>query len=343
MGVCAVPDCGKPLKAKGFCQTHYYRWRTYGDPLTVPEPRKRATCTVPDCGRPAAGRGLCGTHWQRWKTTGDAQADKPLRQLHDSDTCAVKECVKPPESKGYCGPHYMRFVRHGDPLGARVYNVRGQCRIDDCENTAQARGMCKSHWEKWSRHGDPYFEPEVKPKPRSGTCEIDGCDRPVASIGMCSRHVYSHYKYGNPLTSRRRRRYRDEIETVCRIDGCELPHKSVGYCNKHYVTVVRYGYLKRNRAHTILESFMRRLHESPCMWCGRVGDTQADHVIPIMRGGQHCEGNLQPLCGECNRRKNDRLMIEWKWAMLRDAELPPDADFRHLDPPPGRAPRHKRS
>ena len=301
-------------------------------------------CSVPGCVRPKGrAKGLCGAHYARLRNDGDVQADKPLREYHTSDTCAVDDCVKPPASKGYCGAHYKRFITHGDPLGARVYNVRGQCKIDGCEGTAQARGLCKSHWEKWRRTGDPYYEPEVTPKPRSGTCEIDGCVRPVSAIGMCTRHVYSHYTYGNPLISRRRRRYNDEIETICKLDGCDRAHEKAGYCNTHYVSIVRYGYLKRDRAYEIRESFIRRLYESACMWCGARDDIHADHVIPLARGGRHCEGNLQPLCADCNKRKNDRFMVEWKWAIRRDSELPADADLRHQPAPPGRAPRTRRS
>lgn len=33
--ICSVPDCGKPLKARGFCSMHYERLRKHGDPLVV--------------------------------------------------------------------------------------------------------------------------------------------------------------------------------------------------------------------------------------------------------------------------------------------------------------------
>lgn len=29
---CSVEDCGKPARVRGWCQTHYMRWRKYGDP-----------------------------------------------------------------------------------------------------------------------------------------------------------------------------------------------------------------------------------------------------------------------------------------------------------------------
>ena len=33
--VCAVQDCGRPLKARGYCQGHYDRLRYNGDPLVA--------------------------------------------------------------------------------------------------------------------------------------------------------------------------------------------------------------------------------------------------------------------------------------------------------------------
>ena len=32
--ICSIPECGKPVLARGWCSTHWKRWRKYGDPLT---------------------------------------------------------------------------------------------------------------------------------------------------------------------------------------------------------------------------------------------------------------------------------------------------------------------
>lgn len=34
-GICAIPDCGKPIKARGWCGMHYKRWLRRGDPHVV--------------------------------------------------------------------------------------------------------------------------------------------------------------------------------------------------------------------------------------------------------------------------------------------------------------------
>ena len=61
---------------------------------------------------------------------------------------------------------------------------------------------------------------------------------------------------------------------------------------------------------------LRRLYASPCVACGAVGEIELDHVVPIARGGRHSIGNLQALCGPCNRSKGAKLFIEWRAAKL---------------------------
>ena len=34
MKICSVPDCGKPVNARGWCAGHYHRWERHGDPLS---------------------------------------------------------------------------------------------------------------------------------------------------------------------------------------------------------------------------------------------------------------------------------------------------------------------
>lgn len=50
---CLVEGCLKPLKAKGYCDTHYKRWRKHGDPI-APRVRQIKTeypCEVDGCER----------------------------------------------------------------------------------------------------------------------------------------------------------------------------------------------------------------------------------------------------------------------------------------------------
>jgi hypothetical protein len=43
---CSIDGCGKPHKAHGWCQMHYFRWRRTGDPEALPRRRACASSTV---------------------------------------------------------------------------------------------------------------------------------------------------------------------------------------------------------------------------------------------------------------------------------------------------------
>lgn len=70
--------------------------------------------------------------------------------------------------------------------------------------------------------------------------------------------------------------------------------------------------LKENQIFEIRASFIRRLYQSACIYCGSKTRIEADHVIPVSRGGRHSEGNLVPACMSCNRSKHDEFVMEWK-------------------------------
>lgn len=73
---CSIDGCSRAKWARGWCGTHYKRWRTTGT-TDDPAPRKRARCTI--CGRAAKAKNMCGAHYRRALTRGSALAEQPLR------------------------------------------------------------------------------------------------------------------------------------------------------------------------------------------------------------------------------------------------------------------------
>lgn len=46
--MCTIPDCAKPVLAKGYCNAHYKKWKKHGDPL-FGETRKRESQIIIEC------------------------------------------------------------------------------------------------------------------------------------------------------------------------------------------------------------------------------------------------------------------------------------------------------
>jgi 5-methylcytosine-specific restriction endonuclease McrA len=78
-----------------------------------------------------------------------------------------------------------------------------------------------------------------------------------------------------------------------------------------------YSHTKRarklaNGTFKITTKELKKLYSSPCFYCGSTESIQADHVLPISRGGRHSIGNLVPACKKCNLSKRAKLLIEWR-------------------------------
>lgn len=72
---CLIADCGKPpCNSRGWCNAHYMRFRTHGDPLGGGPPKvvswAGATCMSPRCTRKVRCKGLCASHYNMWLTYG---------------------------------------------------------------------------------------------------------------------------------------------------------------------------------------------------------------------------------------------------------------------------------
>jgi len=105
--LCSVPDCGKPVHQRGWCCSHYARWRRHGDPL-VQKHFYSATgvCSVDGCERPHLARGLCSSHYNQ------------TRKKRAKAECPVPGCSRQ-TTGGLCWSHLRRNRLYGDPLAER--------------------------------------------------------------------------------------------------------------------------------------------------------------------------------------------------------------------------------
>ena len=108
---CSIEGCENRHNARGWCMTHYRRWRLYNDPLGQhPSRLSSRTCSITRCEKPKANRGWCQTHHWRWRHYGD-----PLREPYPDKGCSEQGCKGKHKAHGLCAKHYRRKKR-GIPL-----------------------------------------------------------------------------------------------------------------------------------------------------------------------------------------------------------------------------------
>ena len=76
---------------------------------------------------------------------------------------------------------------------------------------------------------------------------------------------------------------------------------------------------RQNNSYDISDKFFINLYKSLCVYCGSSDSIQADHVIPVSRGGSQSIGNLVPACKPCNTSKGAKTITEWKMAKRKAA------------------------
>lgn len=108
---CSIDDCSRPLKSRGWCNTHYERWRLTGSvDLVEREPR---ICELDGCGELHYSLGMCKPHYRQdyYRRNGD----------HERATMAQWRT----ENRAYDRERWATwFAEHADELAARKRETR---------------------------------------------------------------------------------------------------------------------------------------------------------------------------------------------------------------------------
>jgi 5-methylcytosine-specific restriction endonuclease McrA len=59
-------------------------------------------------------------------------------------------------------------------------------------------------------------------------------------------------------------------------------------------------------------------HDGKCAYCGGKDRIEADHRIPLCRGGANTIGNILPACIHCNRRKHRKTEMEFRALLAKE-------------------------
>lgn len=105
--LCSVEGCGKRVMGRGWCATHYQRWRFHGDHL-YEAPQKPTQCAVDGCLRPVLQREWCRRHYMRWYKHRDPlkAAFTPAEKRTGDNHCGKANC--PGAAKIRTALHYLR-------------------------------------------------------------------------------------------------------------------------------------------------------------------------------------------------------------------------------------------
>lgn len=115
-----------------------------------------ATCSVDGCERPIKSRGWCQAHYFRWRRNGDVGSGELLLKGQPKDPCHIEDCVEDEKSLGLCQRHYYRYRKWGDPYYFEEKARRGRFnrfwRGDECgyggahDRVTRAWGAPASAW-----------------------------------------------------------------------------------------------------------------------------------------------------------------------------------------------------
>lgn len=107
------------------------------------------------------------------------------------------------------------------------------------------------------------------------------------------------YEQRKPYFRQRYQANREEIRAYQREHQRQNPEQSARRTMRYYA---RKKGAEGN--HTVREwRALRSWFGDRCLCCGATGKLEADHVIPLDRGGSDDISNIQPLCRSCNASK----------------------------------------
>lgn len=216
---------------------------------------------------------------------------------------------------------------------ARKDGTRSRCKSCDSAasklyvlNNRDSVKETKRKWEEKNPHKKAEYDkayrekyPELKAE-RAKTYRINNQDKLTA------------YRMNRPEEMKARKRASDRAYGVNNRDKTKLhsrkyrltnPDKAKAAGQRYRNANPEMGALKamkrraikkHNGVYLILTKELLNLYKSPCFYCGSNGKVEADHVVAIIRGGQHSIGNLVAACRACNGSKGSKTIMEWrKW------------------------------
>lgn len=328
MKVCSIDDCERPSRKRGWCEGHYYHYKTKGTPYGPRKRKQAVVCADHGCDRAPLAKDLCRTHYYKlyWEARGGIP--KPPRQpkrvyqynsisealSKPAEQCPVNDCTNKVINRGLCGKHYQRWRRFGDPT-FHPPEMERHCSVAGCTRVSNARKLCAAHYRRWQLYGDPLVTKHRSHVPREGesVCVIEGCARRSTSpISMCSLHYGRKVRHGDPT-----------VQSVPCVKVCIVCEREFDpgagrarkYCGKKCKPSGRIAgsVNKRNWVEKIgdEDGWECRLCDKPIdrfLYWPNPQAGSVDHKLPVSHGGTDERSNLWLAHVTCNSMRSNRLL-----------------------------------
>lgn len=240
-------------------------------------------------------------------------------------TCTTDGCTKPHMARGMCKTHYNAATRKPNPTvtvqcqwcGRDTVKERAglnryastfcglACRDQARRNAGPSSELPADHWARWYGATSTWTAPKTIPVRNTGEC------------AWCGHH--------NPRASSAKYCSFDCKKRAQRVRRAALKHGTFGEYS--HAQVVR----------------LWLAFDQCCAYCAErtlLADIQAEHVVPLSKGGENHIGNLLPSCGPCNSDKRDLSLADWPadrarrgLAPVTTTWSPDDPRYHHLTPP----------
>ena len=114
MAQCSIDGCEKSVVGRGWCRTHYMRWKRWGDPNAHDHRtgKGRTPCSVDDCEKPVASGGLCTTHSRQMERAADPNVGPFPR---DCGYCGESFLSRYATRSTFCSRKCKEQARHQTP------------------------------------------------------------------------------------------------------------------------------------------------------------------------------------------------------------------------------------
>lgn len=152
---CSINNCNKKHESKGYCRSHYNKFRRHGDPLYKRKLNVFKKCKIENCNNKIHSLGYCHSHYNKFKRHGNPNYKQDLNYLKK---CSVDNCKNNQKSMGYCNLHYLKLLKYKNPTYKKTKVNSLKCEVDKCNEYQHGKGYCMEHYLKLIRYNNPTFE-----------------------------------------------------------------------------------------------------------------------------------------------------------------------------------------